>query len=692
MLKLIYQKTKSLSFPNWSIPIGLFFVNFMAFGLLIPWLGFYWDDLPMAWFLNTLGPSSFPEVWEAFRPVMGWIFWLTTSLLGNVPWHWQVFGLITRWLSVVALWWALRQLWPKHTFQVTLVAFLFAIYPGFQQQSISLIYSNYFLVMTFFHLSLGSMIWAIRSNRFVWQLTITSLISGAISLFSLEFFFGLELIRPFLLWMVLGEVESSPSRRFRRVLSLWLPFLILILVFIPWRVFAVEFKAYDPELFFDFAENAWMSFLTLLQTIIVDLYEVNLLAWSKTFQFPDITEFGLKSMLAFWGIIAITSSVVIVYLSKIELEPRSHEKGHPSGWRSWSKSAIILGVVSLLIGGWPFWIPKLDLKLAFPWDRFTLGMMLGACLLFVGVLDSFVKKRIWKLIVIGIVVGVATGTHFQAANSFRRAWDYQRRFYWQLTWRIPGLEPGTLILANEIPIDYVTDNSLTGPINWIYAPQHNSRDMPYMLYDVDKRLGLGLKGLEEGLPVFQPYRAASFTGSTSQVLVIHYLPPGCLRIVDQYLDDSSPIMPVGLRPAVYLSRLELIDVNADPPAQLPEPLMGPEPIGTWCYYYQKADLARQMKEWQKVAELGEEAFNQPDKPNQAEERIPFIEGYGHVGQWDRARQLSIEALDHSDGTIWRPLCHVWERLEESAEISVEGEEVIREVNEYLGCAALSINN
>lgn len=46
----------------------------LAYGLLIPWMGFYWDDWPFAWFLKFLGPAEFIEMFRPFRPFLGPIF------------------------------------------------------------------------------------------------------------------------------------------------------------------------------------------------------------------------------------------------------------------------------------------------------------------------------------------------------------------------------------------------------------------------------------------------------------------------------------------------------------------------------------------------------------------------------------------------------------------------------------------
>jgi len=81
---------------EWFHPLVLLVVAILAFGLLIPWLGFYWDDWPKAWFLHLLGPTGFDEVYGADRPNLAWTYLITTSILGESPIAWQIFGLLTR--------------------------------------------------------------------------------------------------------------------------------------------------------------------------------------------------------------------------------------------------------------------------------------------------------------------------------------------------------------------------------------------------------------------------------------------------------------------------------------------------------------------------------------------------------------------------------------------------------------------
>ncbi len=86
----------------------------LAYGLLLPSLGFFWDDWPNAWFLHVLGPGGFPSAFASDRPIIGYFYLLTTPWLGDNSLAWQVFALGCRVLSALALWCVLRLAWPRH--------------------------------------------------------------------------------------------------------------------------------------------------------------------------------------------------------------------------------------------------------------------------------------------------------------------------------------------------------------------------------------------------------------------------------------------------------------------------------------------------------------------------------------------------------------------------------------------------
>src|SRR5512143_2263719 len=97
-----------------SVPLVFALVTVAAYGLLLPFTGFYWDDWPFAWIARFLGPSAFIPAFQGFRPFLGPVFFLTTSILPPDPVLWQLFALLIRFAAALAAWFALDQVWPAH--------------------------------------------------------------------------------------------------------------------------------------------------------------------------------------------------------------------------------------------------------------------------------------------------------------------------------------------------------------------------------------------------------------------------------------------------------------------------------------------------------------------------------------------------------------------------------------------------
>jgi hypothetical protein len=104
----------------------------------------------------------------------------------------------------------------------------------------------------------------------------------------------------------------------------------------------------------------------------------------------------------------------------------------------------------------------------------------------------------------------------------------------------------------------------------------------------------------------------------------------CVRVLNPLWPEfSTADTGLTLASAPY-SKVENILPDAKPAAP-PQPPFPAEPAHGWCYYYQKADLARQQGDWQAVARLGDEARKQKLAPNDAIEWLPFVQAYAFTG-------------------------------------------------------------
>jgi hypothetical protein len=349
-----------------------------------------------------------------------------------------------------------------------------------------------------------------------------------------------------------------------------------------------------------------------------------------------------------------------------------------------------LGLALLLLAGLPFYATGLPVRTEFPNDRFTLPFIPGSALLISGLLivatAAIPRKTRVRIILAALLIGLAAGYQYGNSTAYRRDWLAQKAFFWQLTWRAPGLQPGTTLLTNDLPLRFYSDNSLTAPLNWIYAPDNHSQDMDFLLLYPAVRLGeSSLPTLEPGGPIRVDYLAAQFSGNTSQALAVYYRPPACLRVIDAEVELGNLFLPLQIRTAAAnLSDARRILADPPEPARPMEEYYGIEPTRGWCYYYEKADLARQQRDWGEVGELGDRAFSLGDYPNDPAERFPFIEGYAHLGRWEDALEQTRLSADVSPAMA-PVLCRLWSRIAAQTEESGARQAALDQVETSLEC-------
>jgi len=125
-------------------------------------------------------------------------------------------------------------------------------------------------------------------------------------------------------------------------------------------------------------------------------------------------------------------------------------------------------------------------------------------------------------------------------------------------------------------------------------------------------------------------------------------------------------------------------INDHLTARMPN-VYGPEPAHGWCYYFEQADLARQMKDWSSVIKLGDQAFKLNDYPNDPVERFVFIEGYAHTDNWTRAKELAIESYKVSPNYVGPLLCKLLNRLDREVPAGKDKQTSLNELHTKFSC-------
>ncbi len=657
-------------------PLLFLAVIVLSFGIYIPWLGLYGDDWQYLYVFHLLGAGEYPAFVAPDRPFSAWIYQLYTPLLGETVWAYHALILLLRWFSALAFWWVLSLLWPAKTRNLTWVVIFFCVYPGFKQQALPLEFILHFTVMLMTFLSLGLMLKAQHTvdkwRR--WSLTIAGVLLGA-GMFSVEYFIGLELMRPILLWFNLREKGLSKGKRLKVSLVTWLPYLLVAVLFFVWRVFIFSFQFYEPAVLDRILANPAKGIFQLFWKVLSDLWLLIVKVWSQAFAQSNAYIHIIISVGLF-----VLFFIIVFWLVRLLSDAKSDSSAPGTSEEQWATQALLLGAAALLFAGWPFWLVDVPIQSGFPWDRPSLAFMPGAALLWTGLLVLIVQPRARVWIISGLV-SLAMVFHYQNAVSYINEWKEVKQFFQQLIWRVPELEENTFLLTDGIPFLYYGDNTLSPALNWVYAPDLHLKNIPYRAFDLNIRRQTTFKEVGRDMPVEHNYRSFKFSGNTDSMIAFKILPDQCLRILGPE-DQNLPGIPDQLGDLLYLSRKDLIANIPEPTVSLPH-VFGSQVAKDWCYYFQKAELAGQFSEWDKVVDLYREAGEKGFQPYSPDELAIFMKGLIITGDLETARQVAQQVV--TDDLYRTFACESWQNAVDQTEMTPASQQQSQAIFEELGC-------
>jgi len=655
----------------------LFVVAFLAYGLLIPRLGFYWDDLPILWIRYQLSAKALVQYFSTNRPVWGLLYQITTHILPPIPIYWQIFALICRWLGAVVVFALLQKIWRDDERVNLGAALLFLIYPGFNQHSTAFLFSHFYIVFFFLLFSFYCMARANESADRYWIWTITGMIFAALNLWMMEYYYVLELARVGIILAMLRNETLTVRERLTRTLKLWLPYLIVFALAVLSRLFIFNNQIYGIGLTGQLKSAPMETIVALLGVVHLTLRLAFKNAWFNTVDFSDVPFFGAIATSYYLVLIV----VILIALAGLLWLVNSRQQADRLQNMAWM---LFAGVIATLLAGVPFWLINFTPSLNWPASRFALPFAFGVSLVIASLIGAIPWEKL-KIALFVALIGLAVGKQYLNAQLYARDWVSQKDLFWQLMWRAPGIKPGTLVLLNEGPLKFYADNSLAAALNWIYAPDNHSDKFDYALFFPKTRLHGELPQLESNIPIHYDFLAAQFDGNTSQILVMYYDPPKCLRVFDPEIERLNRSIPETSLMR-YAARLSVPDQIVNEPTAKMLPFYGTEPAHDFCYYFEKAELARQNKDWGTVVEMSNKALSLNDHPYEPAEQFVFIEGYANTGDWNRALELSDQAYKFSPDPVGAMLCQLWERIEAETPASSAGRsEALSQVSEKFGC-------
>lgn len=657
----VFRKIQDFILPQWVFPLILLFVCFLAYGILIPWLGFYSDDWFLVWSFYKLGVPGVQSFYNFSRPIFGIIPDGVISILRFTPWHYLIFALLIRWLSGILFYLFLKSLFPSQKIFAFAGGALFILYPGFTLQSVSLTFGDIFFVLNIFLLSLYLNVLAIKSTDKRLLFYILALICGSINLLFLDYFFMLELMRPVIIWIVLTHRENEIGLKTRIWLKWYFPFFLAFFGSTIYRAFFLpqQGSLHKIYIFEMLQENFGNSLLALTKDLSNFILMNTTVSWSVIFRIPSIIHIGKTSFIVWIGIIilAFFVSMVIIFFKPSQIKITKNQK------RSGFGAGILLCVISFLFAGAPYIVTRLQPSLSDYSSRFNLSFMLGSCMLVGLLLEIIPFKQLWKVVLLSVLIAFSTGWQFINTTTFRLDWKEQKRFYWTLTWRIPDMKIGTLLLSNDI-LELSKNNAsgITSAIDYIYTQKNRTIDLTHLFAFASEHPEL----LTETNPTIGQWPSYKFSVDKKQITFIYY-DGNCPHVLLPDYSFEYKISDPRIEPLITLSSTEGI-LTANARISPPSDLFGKEPTKDWCYYFSKADLARQDEDWDKVIALEEEALNLFGFPEKNPRQLfLLIEGLALEGNWEKVQELFLEAYQHEFDMVSSQIDEIT-RLQDTADL------------------------
>ena len=632
----------------------IFLTTLITYGVSIPSLGYYHDDWFVLWSGQSRGAESLMPLFSTDRPFMGVVYSVVYRLLGDTILNWHLYALLWRFIGGLAFFWILRLVWPDQKYLTTVMTVLFLVYPGFLSQPNANTKQNHLFGFGSALLSIALMLQALKTSRQGWKIicAFLSLILTANYLWIYEYMIGFEGTRLLLLGYVLFQNGVREFRALvREVLKRLWPYWLITLGFLYWRVFIFEGDRNATDVSglagSYFSNFRFMSIRLILETI-KDFLDTSVFAWFVE-PYHQFSLAPYSNLVVALIVAALVASLVWLYTSlfRTQWSIVDHEQGTPRLLRDflWIGALVILFAVTPVIAS------GRQMDLYDPYKSYGLHPIPGVTLFIIGIVLMLQPVfRRWALVAL---VLISVSTQVLNADYWERYWEVQREMAWQLTWRAPDIQDHTLVMASlSGGFNPQQDYEVWGPINLIYNP--GAAKAPAIQAEVlNSATAYDILRKEVRSNLVRDIRIHR---DFNNLLLISYpSSASCFHVIDGTLPVYSGSESLLVRQVGAYSHVNRIIPSGEAPVP-PASIFGTEPAHGWCYYYQKASLARQAGNWEEIGRLYDEVRALRLETEDTSEVIPFFEGLVNLKRYEDAQSLYKKEIK-GQAEVRFPLCN-----------------------------------
>ncbi|MBV6394955.1 MAG: hypothetical protein HFACDABA_00526 [Anaerolineales bacterium] len=582
----------------------------------------------------VFGPQAFVGLFENLRPMRGPFFAALFSLFGIHPLPYHILLFIWRVLGGFGMLWLIRLLWSRQPRAAFWGATLFVLYPGFLWWVSGFEYQPMVLSVTAQVFSFAFTLKAVTSKtlpaRTAW--TGAAIASSILALGMVEYAIGIEVLRYLCVVAVTQRDEIRITMR-----GLWKSFVLTspsylgAFGFLAWRQFFFENvrKAADVGLQLTRLADAPLTILSWLLRFLQSAADILLMAWSVPLR-ERFFNGELKDMLIALAWIGAASLLFFLFIQRTE-----ESSGESNRWQVEGVLIGALGVAGSLI-------PILVANRYVDFNRFSHYALPGsiAAILFVVGFAGLVSNRTARNIFLTLLVFSAGLVHRALSVNAAREAETINAFWWQVAWRAPDIQPGTTLVVAYPGVRYQESSDLVwGPANFIYYPEAQTKlpvQVPLTAARMEGDLMTNVRTRAQSAQNYIIINTMRF--DFGQLLALSQPRGSCVHAQDSRWTLLTPADDGNM--AEIAAHSNVTNVMPGDGMQKPQTIVfGEEPPHTWCYYYQRADLARQSGDWDEVSALEAEAKRLGFAPDDPLEWTPFLQAHAV-----RGNSAGVEAM------------------------------------------------
>lgn len=616
------------------------------------------------------GADIFHQMYWVDRPIRGYIYELLYQAFGLHPLPYNLLAYFWRLLSGVLCYWLFIAIWPAKQKIALWIALIFTLYPGYLWWVSGIEYQPYIISLCLQVFSLLLTVLAIQKSYKWWTQALLvggAILTGWLYILIVDFAIGIELFR--LVAVILLIQRLHPDFKFRemakKLINSWSIYLLIPLGFVAYRVFL--FQNHRPEtdiaLQLSGLKTAPLSTIaTWISGIFQSFINVTVRGWLTLFNMNFFTIDNRERIIVVsLGIAMAIILAGLLWQRKNEFDD-DYLESPENKWILWAFLGGVMGVLGTTV---PIVLMNRTILIENA-SHYTLSGSLAAALMVVS-LVSLVKPEGVRLIILIGLAGLALVSQQSHLLNVIKEEEKVQQFWQQVVVRIPDLEEGTTVLVNYPEIKYGDDYDIVwGPLNFAYLNQEHAKyyegavHYPFaglkQNYLVSKDV---LVGASEG----DWYRTHAFIFNYSKLLILSQpTKESCVHVMDLRwprltLQDPDQVL--------LLADKSNINVVATQGTQkvLNPVIFGNADVQTWCSFYEKAELAVQQADWQRVLEIKTDAEKTGDKPRDEVEWMPFLQAAMFTG--DKALVTSIAEEFTNNAFLKNQACALIPAMRES---------------------------